>query len=87
MVARDADDALEGDNARVTYSIQKNAFHETTGDPIFTINPETGLVRTATCCLDRETTPQYQVLVAAIDGGGLRGEHCRGVMVSVVYDM
>uniref|UniRef100_A0A0P4WUI8 Cadherin domain-containing protein n=1 Tax=Scylla olivacea TaxID=85551 RepID=A0A0P4WUI8_SCYOL len=85
VVARDADDALEGDNARVTYSIQKNAFHETTGDPIFTINPETGLVRTATCCLDRETTPQYQVLVAAMDGGGLRGEHCRDFTVSVVY--
>ncbi|MPC33527.1 Neural-cadherin [Portunus trituberculatus] len=84
VVARDADDALEGDNARVTYSIQKNAFHETTGDPIFTINSETGLVRTATCCLDRETTPQYQVLVAAMDGGGLRGT---GVLVVRLTDV
>lgn len=75
VVARDADDASEGTNARITYSIQQNAFHETSGEAIFAIHPETGLVRTATCCLDRETTPQYQMLVAAMDGGGLRGEH------------
>lgn len=74
VVARDVDDASEGTNAQLTYSIQQNAFQESTGEAIFAIHPETGLVRTATCCLDRETTPQYQVVVAATDGGGLRGE-------------
>ncbi|KAK8405865.1 hypothetical protein O3P69_001973 [Scylla paramamosain] len=73
VAAWDADDTSEGTNAKVTYLIQKNAMHERTGDPIFSLHPETGLVRTAVCCLDRETTPEYQIQVVATDGGGLQG--------------
>lgn len=74
VAAWDADDTFEGTNARVTYSILRNARHERTGEAIFSIHPDTGLVRTAVCCLDRETTTQYQIQVVATDGGGLQGE-------------
>lgn len=76
VAAWDADDTSEGTNAKVTYSIQKNVMHERTGEPIFSLHPETGLVRTSVCCLDRETTPEYQIQVVATDGGGLQGECC-----------
>ncbi|KAK7071825.1 putative neural-cadherin 2, partial [Halocaridina rubra] len=59
--AWDADDATEGTNARITYSIEKNVIHDKTGDAIFNIHPHSGLVTTALCCLDRETTPEYNI--------------------------
>lgn len=72
--AWDADDEEEGTNAILTYSIDKNVVDERTGEAIFDIDPKTGLVRTAICCLDRETTPEYHIQVVAADGGGLKGE-------------
>lgn len=77
MSAWDADDAGEGVNARISYSIEENAFHETTGEPIFSLEPQSGLVSTAVCCLDRETTPEYFLRVLATDGGGLQGKCVR----------
>ncbi|ROT70200.1 DN cadherin-like protein [Penaeus vannamei] len=71
--AWDADDVTEGTNARLTYSIEKNVIHERTGEAIFAIHPQTGLVRTMLCCLDRETTPEYHIQVVATDGGALKG--------------
>ncbi|XP_066937059.1 putative neural-cadherin 2 [Macrobrachium rosenbergii] len=71
--AWDADDSTEGLNGRVTYSIEKNVIDEETGRAIFNVDQETGVIRTALCCLDRETTPEYQVQVVATDGGGLKG--------------
>ncbi|XP_071513389.1 putative neural-cadherin 2 isoform X2 [Panulirus ornatus] len=71
--AWDADDQQEGTNARLTYSVEKNVVDERSGQAIFAVNPETGLVRTAVCCLDRETTPEYHIQVVATDGGGLKG--------------
>ncbi|XP_064095252.1 LOW QUALITY PROTEIN: putative neural-cadherin 2 [Macrobrachium nipponense] len=71
--AWDADDVSEGTNAFLTYSIEKNVIDERSGQAIFAVNPETGYVRTAICCLDRETTPEYQIQVVAVDGGGLKG--------------
>ena len=92
VAAWDADDTSEGSNAKVTYLIQKNAMHESTGDAIFSLHPETGLVRTAVCCLDRETTPEYQIQVVATDGGGLQGKchhcyqkHTAGYLISSPY--
>ncbi|XP_068228176.1 neural-cadherin-like [Palaemon carinicauda] len=71
--AWDADDANEGHNAEITYSIEKNSVHETTGENIFKIDHRTGLISTAVCCLDRESTPEYHIQVVATDGGGLTG--------------
>ncbi|KAK8371878.1 hypothetical protein O3P69_010115, partial [Scylla paramamosain] len=71
--AWDADDASDGTNARLTYAIEKNVVDEGTGAAIFSMESATGLVRTARCCLDRETTPEYQIQVVASDGGGLKG--------------
>ncbi|XP_069157547.1 putative neural-cadherin 2 isoform X1 [Procambarus clarkii] len=84
IAAWDADDVSEGANARITYSIAKNVVYEPTGEAIFTVEPDTGLVRTAICCLDRETTPEYEIQVVAVDGGGLKGT---GVVVVRLVDV
>ncbi|ROT83111.1 putative neural-cadherin 2, partial [Penaeus vannamei] len=63
--AWDADDATEGTNARLTYAIEKNVIQEESGEAIFTVEPLTGEVTTALCCLDRETTPEYSIQVVA----------------------
>ncbi|XP_069186784.1 putative neural-cadherin 2 [Procambarus clarkii] len=84
--AWDADDEQEGTNAHLTYSIEKNVIEERSGQAIFAINPETGLVRTAICCLDRETTPEYHIQVVAVDGGGLKGTGTVVVRLADVND-
>ncbi|XP_066961725.1 neural-cadherin-like [Macrobrachium rosenbergii] len=71
--AWDNDDATEGTNARITYFIEKNVIHDRTGEAIFDVHPKSGLITTAICCLDRETTPEYSIQVVAADGGGLKG--------------
>ena len=72
--ATDHDDPREGQNAQLTYSLEKNVIDESSGSPILTIHTRTGLITTALCCLDREKTPQYEIQVVATDGGGLKGE-------------
>ncbi|XP_071513117.1 putative neural-cadherin 2 [Panulirus ornatus] len=84
--AWDADDQQEGTNARLTYSVEKNVVDERSGQAIFAVNPETGLVRTAVCCLDRETTPEYHIQVVATDGGGLKGTGAVVVRLADVND-
>ena len=61
MTAVDYDDAEEGTNAKLKYSIEKNVIDEHTGTPIFEIEEETGVIKTAVCCLDREKTPDYSI--------------------------
>ncbi|KAA0202468.1 hypothetical protein HAZT_HAZT010968 [Hyalella azteca] len=73
MSAYDADDPHEGDNARLSYSLQKNVIDESSGLPMFTVDRQTGALRTAVCCLDREHTASYGLVLAATDGGGLQG--------------
>lgn len=53
MTAVDYDDPNEGTNAKLTYSIEKNVIDEDQGRPIFEIEPDTGVIKTAVCCLDR----------------------------------
>lgn len=72
--ATDYDDPQEGDNAKVTFSLEKNAIDEASGRPIFAIDSELGVISTALCCLDREKTQRYVIQVVATDGGGLKGE-------------
>ena len=83
--ATDNDDPREGQNARLTYSLEKNVIDESSGSPILTIHTRTGLITTALCCLDREKTHQYEIQVVATDGGGLKGE-CL-VMFSLISDV
>ena len=42
---------------------EKNVIDENTGTPIFEIEEETGVIKTAVCCLDREKTPDYSIQV------------------------
>lgn len=75
MAADDNDDPLEGGNAQVLFSIEKNVLDEQTGTPIFSVDPHSGLIRTTICCLDREKTAEYSLRVVATDGGGLKGKY------------
>ncbi|XP_049536228.1 neural-cadherin-like isoform X1 [Anopheles darlingi] len=85
--ADDYDDPNEGTNAKVIYSIEKNAIEEDTGLPIFDINPDTGVITTAVCCLDREKTPDYSLQIVATDGGGLKGTGTASIRVKDLNDM
>uniref|UniRef100_A0A182HXX7 Cadherin domain-containing protein n=1 Tax=Anopheles arabiensis TaxID=7173 RepID=A0A182HXX7_ANOAR len=85
--AEDYDDINEGTNAKIIYSIEKNAIQEDTGLPIFDINPDTGLITTAVCCLDREKTPDYSLQIVATDGGGLKGMGTDSIKVKDLNDM
>lgn len=87
MTATDYDDPNEGTNAKLTYSIEKNVIDEEQNRPIFEIEPETGVIKTAVCCLDREKTPDYSIQVVAIDGGGLKGTGTASIRVKDINDM
>ncbi|KAJ4431420.1 hypothetical protein ANN_20017, partial [Periplaneta americana] len=87
MTAVDYDDPSEGTNARLIYSIEKNVIEEETGSPIFEIESETGVIKTAVCCLDRERTPDYSIQVVAMDGGGLKGTGTASIRVKDINDM
>uniref|UniRef100_A0A182TNN7 Cadherin domain-containing protein n=1 Tax=Anopheles melas TaxID=34690 RepID=A0A182TNN7_9DIPT len=85
--AEDYDDINEGTNAKVIYSIEKNAIEEDTDLAIFDINPDTGLITTAVCCLHREKTPDYSLQIVATDGGGLKGTGTASIKVKDLNDM
>ncbi|XP_047366877.1 neural-cadherin isoform X7 [Vespa velutina] len=87
MTAVDYDDPSEGTNAKLVYSIEKNVIEEETGTPIFEIESETGVIKTAVCCLDRERTPDYSIQVVAADGGGLKGTGTASIRVKDINDM
>ncbi|XP_058799205.1 neural-cadherin isoform X1 [Phymastichus coffea] len=87
MTAVDYDDPHEGANAKLIYSIEKNVIEEETGSPIFEIESETGVIKTAVCCLDRERTPDYSIQVVAMDGGGLKGTGTASIRVKDINDM
>nr|XP_033339369.1 neural-cadherin isoform X4 [Megalopta genalis] len=87
MTAIDYDDPNESTNAKLVYSIEKNVIEEETGSPIFEIESETGVIKTAVCCLDRERTPDYSIQVVAMDGGGLKGTGTASIRVKDINDM
>uniref|UniRef100_A0A182HYX4 Uncharacterized protein n=1 Tax=Anopheles arabiensis TaxID=7173 RepID=A0A182HYX4_ANOAR len=58
-----------------------NAIEEDTDLPIFDGNPDTGLITTAVCCLDREKTPDYSLQIVATDGGGFKGTGTASIKV------
>lgn len=63
LIQMQAQDADEGVNADVRYSILKS-----NRDDLISVNPESGLVTTA-AALDRETQMEVWFLVVAVDGG------------------
>ncbi|NXF94782.1 CADH9 protein, partial [Eubucco bourcierii] len=66
VTATDADDANYGNSAKVVYSILQ-------GQPYFSVDPETGIIRTALPDMSRENREQYQVVIQAKDMGGQMG--------------
>ncbi|KAG7219151.1 hypothetical protein INR49_006310 [Caranx melampygus] len=83
VVATDADDPTYGNSARLVYSILQ-------GQPYFSVEPKTGVVRTAQLGLDREVQDQYVVVVQAKDMigqiGGLSGTTSVTVTLTDVND-
>uniref|UniRef100_A0A665UCZ6 Cadherin-12 n=1 Tax=Echeneis naucrates TaxID=173247 RepID=A0A665UCZ6_ECHNA len=66
VTATDRDDPTYGISARIVYSI----LH---GQPYFTVDPKTGVIRTALGNMDREVKGEYQVLLQAKDMEGQLG--------------
>ncbi|NXC44212.1 CADH9 protein, partial [Penelope pileata] len=66
VTATDADDVNYGNSAKVVYSILQ-------GQPYFSVDPETGIIKTALPDMSRENREQYQVVIQAKDMGGQMG--------------
>eukprot|EP00079_Xenopus_tropicalis_P010608 XP_002935630.2 PREDICTED: cadherin-10 [Xenopus tropicalis] len=66
VTAADADDPSYGNSAKVIYSILQ-------GQPYFSVEPETGIIRTALPNMNRENREHYQVVIQAKDMGGQMG--------------
>ncbi|XP_028288641.1 cadherin-7 isoform X1 [Parambassis ranga] len=83
VAATDADDPTYGNSARVVYSI----IH---GQPYFSVEPKTGVIRTALPNMDRETKDQYVLVIQAKDMvgqmGGLSGTTSVTVTLTDVND-
>ncbi|KAM8823509.1 LOW QUALITY PROTEIN: cadherin-6-like [Spinachia spinachia] len=83
VTAMDADDATYGNSARVVYSILE-------GQPYFSVDPESGLIKTALPGMDREVKENYQVVIQAKDMagqmGGLSGTTTVSIALSDVND-
>ncbi|XP_022238088.1 neural-cadherin-like [Limulus polyphemus] len=86
MTATDYDDIKEGENAKLTYSIEQNPVNEN-GELIFAIDKDSGVISTAVCCLDRETNPEYTIKVVATDGGRQSGTGTATIKVKDINDM
>ncbi|XP_069586709.1 cadherin-10-like isoform X2 [Ranitomeya imitator] len=66
VTAADADDPSYGNSAKVIYSILQ-------GQPYFSVESETGIIRTALPNMNREIKEHYQVVIQAKDMGGQMG--------------
>nr|XP_056719285.1 cadherin-24 [Euleptes europaea] len=83
VTAHDADDPAYGNSARLVYTVLE-------GLPFFSVDPQTGVIRTATPNMDRETQQEFLVVVQAKDmgghAGGLSGSTTITVTLSDVND-
>ncbi|XP_072902565.1 cadherin-7a [Hemitrygon akajei] len=83
VTATDADDPTYGSSARVVYSILQ-------GQPYFSVEPKTGVVRTALPNMDREAKDRYLLVIQAKDMvgqmGGLSGTTSITVTLNDVND-
>uniref|UniRef100_A0A8C3AF48 Cadherin-12 n=1 Tax=Cyclopterus lumpus TaxID=8103 RepID=A0A8C3AF48_CYCLU len=68
VTATDADDSMYGSSAKLVYSISQ-------GHPYFSVDPNTGVIRTALGPgnMDREQREHYQMVIDAKDMAGQRG--------------
>ncbi|XP_063076011.1 cadherin-18a [Engraulis encrasicolus] len=83
ITASDADDPTYGNSARIVYSILQ-------GHPYFSVDPKTGIIRTALANMDREAREFYTVIIQAKDMagqvGGLSGSATINVTLTDVND-
>ncbi|XP_018551424.2 LOW QUALITY PROTEIN: cadherin-18-like [Lates calcarifer] len=83
VAASDADDPTYGNSAKIVYSILE-------GQPYFSIDPKTGIIRTAMSNMDRETRDHYAVVIQAKDMagsvGGLSGSTTVNITLTDVND-
>ncbi|XP_063307909.1 cadherin-18 [Pelobates fuscus] len=83
VTATDGDDPTYGNSARVVYSILQ-------GQPYFSVDPKTGVIRTALPNMDREAREHYSVVIQAKDMagqvGGLSGSTTINVTLTDVND-
>ncbi|MGH0145273.1 UNVERIFIED_CONTAM: hypothetical protein FKN15_032852 [Acipenser sinensis] len=83
LTATDADDPTYGNSARVVYSI----LH---GQPYFSVEPRTGIIRVTLPNMDREAKEHYEVIIQAKDMagqlGGLAGTTTVNITLSDVND-
>uniref|UniRef100_A0A3P9A3Z7 Cadherin-22 n=1 Tax=Esox lucius TaxID=8010 RepID=A0A3P9A3Z7_ESOLU len=77
VTASDADDPTYGSSARVVYSVLD-------GEKFFTVDRQTGLIRTAVADLDRETQDRYELVVKATDMAGQMGGLSGSTTVTIV---
>ncbi|XP_030325536.1 cadherin-8 isoform X1 [Strigops habroptila] len=66
VTATDADDPVYGNSAKLVYSILE-------GQPYFSIEPHTAIIKTALPNMDREAKEEYFVVIQAKDMGGHMG--------------
>ncbi|KAE8597660.1 hypothetical protein XENTR_v10016554 [Xenopus tropicalis] len=66
VTALDNDDPSYGNSAKIVYSIIQ-------GQPYFSIDPESGIIKTALPDMNRENREHYQVVIQAKDMGGQMG--------------
>ncbi|XP_078544089.1 cadherin-6-like isoform X3 [Lissotriton helveticus] len=66
VTANDDDDPTYGNSAKVVYSILQ-------GQPYFSVESETGIIKTALPNMDRENKKKYQVVIQGKDMGGQMG--------------
>uniref|UniRef100_A0A673FYK5 Cadherin-18-like n=1 Tax=Sinocyclocheilus rhinocerous TaxID=307959 RepID=A0A673FYK5_9TELE len=83
ITATDADDPTYGNSAKIVYSILQ-------GQPFFTVDPKTGVIRTALPNMDRETREMYSVIIQAKDMagsvGGLSGSTTVNISLADIND-
>nr|XP_046168443.1 cadherin-22-like isoform X3 [Oncorhynchus gorbuscha] len=77
VTASDADDPTYGSSARVVYSVLD-------GERFFTVDRQTGLIRTAVADLDREKQDRYELVVKATDMAGQMGGLSGSTTVTIV---
>uniref|UniRef100_A0A8C2ZBP8 Cadherin-20 n=1 Tax=Cyclopterus lumpus TaxID=8103 RepID=A0A8C2ZBP8_CYCLU len=79
LTATDADDPAYGNSARVVYSILE-------GQPYFSVDAKTGVVRVSLADMDRETRENYTVVIQAKDMGGQLGGLAGTTTVNITLD-